>query len=144
MKPQSSTLEYTVLGIFCNLGPCTTYAVMRELAASPSTYYRKRAGSIYPTVQRLLKQGLIEEVSEAGPRQDTQIKVGEAGVAHLREWLSFPISMAEVAHTVDLIRLRFFFLAALSAEERIRFVEEALVLTREHLRKTEEVTEATV
>ena len=52
-------LELTVLGIIWKDGPSTAYALMRELAESPTSHYRAGAGSIYPLVARLKKRGYL-------------------------------------------------------------------------------------
>lgn len=127
-----STTDYTVLAIIWRDGPCTTYVVMRDLASSPSTFYRNRASSTYRVAQRLTDLGLVEQVDEdVGSRGERLIQVTPDGLEALRSWLSPPIPRVEIAHTIDLVRLRMFFLKALPPEERLRFVDDAIAFLRE-------------
>ena len=57
-------MEYTVLGIAWKRGPCTTYALMMELSTSTSTFYKKRAGTTYPLVERLIKNVYLQQSAE--------------------------------------------------------------------------------
>ncbi len=125
-KKRYSTMENTVLGIVWQQGPCTTYAVMRELKASNSTFYRNRAGTTYPIVERLIKSGDLGFVdAKIGSRKDRLIEVTEAGVSCLLEWLKPPIPEQEVGLTRDLLRLRVYFLGALSRNLREAFLKES-------------------
>jgi DNA-binding PadR family transcriptional regulator len=139
-REKLSTSEYTVLGIVWRDGPCTTYAVMRELASSASTFYRNRAASTYRVAQRLIGLGLLElDGEEIGSRGDRQIKATEKGYAELQKWLSPPIPKVEVAHTIDLIRLRVHFIAALDGPGRVAFLDDALNAARQRLAELERV-----
>ena len=118
-----STLEQTVLGIVWLRGPCTIYAVMRELESSESSYHRSRASTAYSVAKRLTGFGLIEP--ESGGEASVQITA--VGKEALMAWLTPPVPMADVAHSADLLRLRFFFLGALPPEARLRFIDEAII-----------------
>ena len=76
-RKRLSAIEYTVLGIAWKRGPCTTYALMKELASSTSTYYKARAGTAYPLVNRLVKQALLVHADHLGPKRETLIEVTE-------------------------------------------------------------------
>ena len=130
---QLSTMEHTVLGIVWQSGPCTTYAVMKELRSSGSTYYRDRAGTTYPIVERLVGAKLLRYQKATGTRGDRQIETTALGIKRLREWLSPPIPLAEVGLMRDLLRLRVFFLAALEPAERKAFLTQARITLEEHL-----------
>lgn len=114
-----STLELTILGIVWLRGPCTTYSVMRVLEGAASSYHRSRAGATYSVVKRLLSFGLIVQ-------EDGLVKIAPEGMAALRGWVAGPVPPGEVAHTADLIRLRFHFLEALEPEERVSLIDQAL------------------
>lgn len=129
-----STMEHTVLGIIWQVGPCTTYAVMKELRASGSTYYSDRAGTTYPAVERLIAAKLVAHSdSKTGSRNERLIKVTAAGTACLRKWLAPPVPSAEVWLTRDLLRLRVYFLGAIKKEQRKEFLDEARAALVEHL-----------
>jgi hypothetical protein len=58
-RTKLSPIEYTVLGIAWKRGPCTTYALMKEMSSSTSTFFKNRASTIYPLVERLIKMGQL-------------------------------------------------------------------------------------
>lgn len=119
-KGKFSTIEMTVLGMTWLRGPCTIYAVMKELSSSASTYHKSRAGTAYSVANRMLKLGFIENVS------DGEVQVTSAGEDALREWVGPEVPMMDVAHSADLLRLRFFFLETLPQEHRVAFVDKSI------------------
>lgn len=114
-----STVEMTVLGLTFRQGPCTTYAVMREFSTAASTFYKSRAGTTYSVVKRLVSFGLLSQTAD-------QIEVTPAGLDVLRQWLLPPIPLPDVAHSADLVRLRFYFLNLLTREEQLETIDHAL------------------
>jgi len=118
----------TILGLTWLRGPCTVYAVMKELAASESTYYRSRAGTAYSVVNRLVKFGLIQLVKFGLIHQaeDNSISITEPGTATLQKWVGPSIEQADIAHTVDWVRLRFFFLECLAPADRLTLIDRCL------------------
>ncbi|MDR3691113.1 MAG: PadR family transcriptional regulator [Fimbriimonas sp.] len=137
-----SISEYTILGLVWAKGPCTTYTIMREMAASPTTFYRNRAATTYRTVHRLESAGLVAPVDgTVGARQDRLIRISEAGALSLESWLTPPLSNVEVAHTIDLVRLRMYFIGALPAQKRTELVDDALLRLKDRLRVVETTAE---
>lgn len=118
-----SNLEYTVLGLAWLRGPCTIYAIMKELSLSVSSYHKSRAGTAYSVAKRLLQSGYL--VSN-GTEKSGKVVISELGILALRDWFATPIPFSEVAHTADFIRLRFFFLGVIEREERLAFIDTAL------------------
>lgn len=123
------------MGLAWLRGPCTTYAVMKELSTSGSSYYRSRAGTAYSVVKRLIGFGLLAIEGD-------QITVTPAGERALQAWVGPAVPPYDVAHSADLIRLRFFYLGVLEPEDRVRFVDKSLVSLREFLSRTEELIRA--
>jgi len=115
-----SAIELTALGILWKRGPCTAYAIMREFQGSTSTYYSGRASTIYPVIRRFLACGLAASVEEG------KVEITAFGVRRMREWLSPPVPMQDLAHTADMLRLRVFYLALVPSEVRARLIDEAL------------------
>ncbi|HRF59136.1 MAG TPA: PadR family transcriptional regulator [Fimbriimonadaceae bacterium] len=115
-----STLEHTVLGLAWLRGPRTIYSIMKELSLSASSFHKSRAGTAYSVANRLLKFGLLESLG------DERVVVTEAGRNALREWVAPPVPMTDVAHSADLLRLRFFFLGVVDPAERLAFIDEAI------------------
>ncbi len=126
-----SSLEQTVLGLVWLRGPVTIYAVMKDLSLSASSYHKSRAGAAYSVAKRLLDFGLIRQADGEGEGKDNKVVVTAEGSSALREWLSPPLPMADVAHSADLLRLRFFFLGALDQEERLHFIDQSILCLEE-------------
>lgn len=132
-KPRKlSTIELTVLGLTRMHGPCTTYMVMKELSTAGSTYYKSRAGTAYSVMKRLIGFGLIADDGE-------HVQITAAGIEALRHWLRPPIPMSDVAHSADLVRLRFYFLDLLASSERDALIEDAEAKLKQFLVKCEEL-----
>lgn len=119
-KEKFTTIEMTVLGMTWLRGPCSTYAVMKELSSSASTYHKSRAGTAYSVAKRLLKLGLIEELGNG------LIQVTPYGEGELRKWIGPNVPLMDVAHSADLLRLRFFFLGALTLPQRLEFIDKSI------------------
>jgi len=129
-----SPMEHTVLGIVWQSGPITTYAIMGQMRASGSTYYRDSAGTTYPIARRLEQAGLIcDSGMDSGTRKERLLEITESGREALRGWLSTPVPMSEIAFMRDLLRLRVFFLGALPTDLRAAILHEARNTLEEHL-----------
>ena len=131
-RTKLSPMEYTVLGIAWKRGPCTTYALMMEMSSSTSTFFKKRASTTYPLVERLIKNGFLKQSDEVGARGERSVVVTECGMAALQVWLTEPLEFGEVAHTVDFVRLRTFYLGAATPEQRSLFLASALEQLEAH------------
>ncbi|MFM9873162.1 MAG: hypothetical protein ACKVQS_06815 [Fimbriimonadaceae bacterium] len=130
-KRPLSNLELTFLGLTWLRGPCTIYSVMKELSLSASSYHKGRAGAAYSVSKRLIEFGFLEQ-SELD-----LVKVTVEGEAQLREWLTAPVPMADIAHSADLIRLRFFFLEVVELDQRVKFIDECIEGLQEFLKTCE-------
>lgn len=108
----------TVLGLVWLRGPRKPYAIMKELSLSPSSYHKSRAGATYSVVRRLVGFGLLTH--------DTLLSVTPAGEEAIRAWLAIPLPEADIAHSSDFVRLRTYFLGAVSDEERLEFIDSCL------------------
>lgn len=131
MSRKLSTLEFTVLGYAWLRGPCTTYAIMKELSQSESSYHNSRAGTAYSIAKRLVGFGLLDSSSEG------EISISATGLEALQDWLRPPLPAADIAHSADLVRLRFFFLGALDQESRLEFIDRSIEGLREFLKRCE-------
>ena len=124
---RNSELEGVVLGLIGSREPCTAYAVRSALQESPSTHWSASAGAIYPLIRRLVSQELVEAVPDPDDgRGRTLLSLTSTGRSALRRWV-LEASDPDVASSVfDAVRVRAFFLDALSPEERARFAEEGV------------------
>ena len=133
-KTALTDLELTVLGIVWKKAPCTAYAIMREFAGSPSSYYRGSAGTIYPLARRLEKRGHLESAAGMrGRRPHVTYELSRTGLAALRRWLAPPLPDAAAAITLDPLRTRAYFLKALTPDQRLAFATDAQERLREQL-----------
>lgn len=132
-------LEGCVLGLVWSKGPSTAYAVRRELQRSASPHWSGSAGAIYPLIGRLARRGLIRSGARAtGRRRSRVYAVTPAGLAALRGWLGPPFPDVVVGPPPDPLRTRLYFLEALPAPLRRRFLAEAEERVRGQLARLEE------
>lgn len=127
-----SNLETTVLGLAWLRGPCSIYAIMKELSLSASSFHKSRAGTAYSISKRLVEFGLLETLAEEGT-----VRVTPSGEEALREWIKPPVPMADVAHSADMLRLRFFFLGVVDQESRIAFIDSSIEGLEQFLKRCE-------
>lgn len=89
-------------------GPMNGYQIIQAIAERSGGAWKPSPGSVYPTVQQLEDEGLVEGVSEPGGRRVLQLS--EAGkeyvVAHIEElaetWRPFAQGEGPEAETNDL------------------------------------------
>lgn len=128
-----SNLEMTVLGLAWLRGPCTIYAIMKELSLSASSYHKSRAGTAYSVSNRLLDSGHIARAFDKGE----EIKITEKGIEALQGWLIPPIDQKDITHSADLLRLRFFFLGVINQEQRLAFIDQSIEGLKQFLAECE-------
>lgn len=115
-----SNLELTFLGLAWLRGPCTVYSVMKELSLSASSFHKGRAGAAYSVSKRLIGFGYLEQ-----GEQDL-VRVTPEGVSQLKNWITGAVPMGDIAHSADLLRLRFFFLGVVEPGERLDFIDRSI------------------
>lgn len=113
-----TTLEYTILGLL-GMYPRTGYDILSTFESG--TYrWSASAGSIYPVLKRLEKQGIvtsqIEMVHEARPRKVYSLL--PAGENILDTWLRQAPRLADVIEDYDIALYKFVF-----AEQRLTRAE---------------------
>lgn len=127
-------LEHCVLGVVWRRGPCTSYAVRAEFAASVTAQWSASAGSIYPAIRRLTALALLEARRTAwGRRGKHELSLTAIGAETLRRWIG-AIDAAAAGPTPDPVRTRFLFLDALNdAHARRAAIAQAQSETRDRL-----------
>ena len=121
-----SELESVVLGIVWKFGPCTPHAVRAHFLTSRSARFSASAGAIYPLMARLERARLLRSHSDRRRRQRRRLyAVTPAGTRRLRDWLAPPLRPSDLAALHDPIRARVYFLGALTAAGRRRFLAAA-------------------
>lgn len=95
---RTSRTDYTVLGCL-SLRPMSGYDIKKLIDGSIGHFWSESYGQIYPSLQRLKREGLVRErkvpVTEA--RRRREYAVTEAGIKELRTWL-------EAAAQQDVVR----------------------------------------
>lgn len=91
MKPSKSQTRHVVLG-FLGWRPWSGYDIKRLVETSVSHFWSESYGQIYPTLQRLVEEGLTEPVQEreADGRGRQPYAVTAAGRRELERWLGEP------------------------------------------------------
>jgi len=129
-----SELEGVVLGIVWKFGPCTPHAIRSHFFASRSARFSGSAGAIYPLVARLERAALLRSRGDRRRRQRRRLyEITPSGRRRLVTWISPPFREQDVAALHDPIRARVYFLGALPAAERRRFLASAEVGLRRTL-----------
>jgi DNA-binding PadR family transcriptional regulator len=124
-KRNLTELEGTVLGLVGIKGPCTPYQIRIEFKQSPSPYWSGSAGAIYPIIERLADQKLIEHVSTKDNLRGGKLYVlTKTGEKKLESWLYQPTSPVVVGIPPDFLRNRIELLAFLTPEVRRNFLRD--------------------
>ncbi len=123
--PELTDLEHTVLGVLWRDGASTPYRLRREFLDSPIPSWSGSAGSIYPLVRRLEREGLLASEDSASDRRGTRLyDLTPAGRRALKRWLLPPLPRRDALPGVDAVRSRLLFLQLLTARERARFLAQ--------------------
>jgi len=134
-----SELEGVSLGIIYKQQPCTAYHVRSELKESPSSHWRASAGSVYPLLARLERQGLVSTTTDENDGRGRKLlKVTTQGRQALKAWVVAGADQDLVASVMDPIRSRTFFLDVLSAPKRREYLDQLIALTERHLGQTKD------
>ena len=108
----ASTLEFALLGLIAQQ-PRSGYDLRKVFATTAMRHYSDSPGSIYPALRRLKKRGWIEAVAtrpESSRRGRTAFRPTPVGRSALKEWLSLPASIEDVALRLEELMLRFAFM----------------------------------
>lgn len=134
-------LDLCVLGVIWECGPMSAYRVRARFEESNTSTWSSSAGSIYPSIRRLVRAGLAVAGSRQDKRGTRQVGITPKGRDRLRLWLVDLNSEIGTA-TADPIRTRAQFITSLPYKDRLRFVENARAITRAALKEVEKVAKA--
>lgn len=129
-----SRLEVAILGLVSTGAPCTAYWIRKQFQSSPSSHFSGSAGAVYPAIRRLEKQKFVRGTRQRrGSRKLRPYRLTNRGEQALKDWLLPPLPLEDITYSFDPIRTRVYFLNALDAGERLRFVDNALEQTNRYL-----------
>jgi DNA-binding PadR family transcriptional regulator len=132
-------LDFCVLGVIWAHGPLSAYGVRARFEESNTTAWSSSAGSIYPSIRRLVRAGLAVASSCQDERGTRHVGITAKGREQLRAWLvDLPPKIGTA--TADPIRTRAQFVTSVPFEDRLRFLDTARAITRAALKEVEAVT----
>lgn len=137
-KRELTKLELTAIGIVWKKSSCTAYQIIREFRKSSSSYYQSGAGSVYPLMTRLERDGFLRTKESKRGKQDRQVySVTAKGRKALVEWLSPPLPESDFTVLSDPIRTRVFFLEALTPAKQREFLKVTHEFLKQELERVE-------
>ena len=89
--------------------PMSGYEMRRQIEGSTGNFWQESFGQIYPTLKRLLGEGMVELVKDVVGERRTESKVYRltvAGQERLEKWLESP-SRPQVARNEMLLKIFF-------------------------------------
>ena len=130
-----STLSLAILGLIA-LEASSGYDLRKVFLTTPMGHFSSSPGAIYPALRQLESKGLIsgtvEKQNTLRPRQ--VFAITSKGMQALRARLSQPITQEDVKWHLDDLILRFSFMGELLGKERsLQFVDQLVVLIKEHV-----------
>ena len=102
-----TTLGYAILGLL--LQPMTGYGIRKVFESTPMGEYSSSPGSIYPALNRLRKESLIEQFDKSSSRKKLY-RLTNSGKNELKNWCKRPVSLSEVQNKMNELMLRFVFM----------------------------------
>lgn len=117
-----------ILGVLA-YGPSTGYEIRKLLLETTSHFWRESYGQIYPSLEELHEENLIDVVEhQTTGRESRRFAICEAGTAELRQWIRSPEVVFKPGRNELLLKL--FFARAEDAAYLIPQVESYRRLTR--------------
>ncbi|CAM3093527.1 PadR family transcriptional regulator [Corallococcus sp. ZKHCc1 1396] len=91
--PRESTCRFAILGMLCR-EPMSGYDLRSTIERSVGHFWQESYGNLYPTLERMAEERLVElepEESSRGGRIRKVYRVTAAGRTALAEWLRRPV-----------------------------------------------------
>ncbi|MDA7979729.1 MAG: PadR family transcriptional regulator [Pirellulales bacterium] len=130
----STDLEAAVLGAIFSQGPCTAYRVRERFRRSLSAHWNCSTGAIYPMFARLEQRNLIRPAKGSEESFGVKYEITPKGTQSVRDWLlKTPQDGAQLMN-FDPLRARLSVMAALSVDERTKFIESTRMVLKDHLK----------
>ena len=138
-----SELEGCVLGHLWKHGPCTAYAVRKEMLDSPSSHWSGSAGAIYPLLERLETRGIVlSRKTGRGDRQHWLYELTTKGLDAFLAWLAPPLEHDLISVAPDPLRTRMYYMGVLPPSRRAAFLAQARTKLEQHIEELKEPPDA--
>lgn len=97
IKTVANQSIYAILG-FLNGCEMSGYDIRTRAAQTIGYFWHESEGHLYPTLQRMVRSGLIEEVGirKQNSRKRKQYRITEKGKEHLLHWLQEPVTEGRI------------------------------------------------
>ena len=123
MASKGATLELAVLGLLHD-SPLHGYELRKRLNLLLGWTRVLSYGSLYPALKRMLRAGLVTEVTSTSPGLSRRQRIVYQITSEGREWFGREMSMvAPSAWEDDNFNMRFAFFSRTSADVRMRILE---------------------
>ena len=109
-------LEGAALGLVWLRGPTTAYGLRKMIAASPTPQWSASAGTVYPLVEKLSRNGLISLSRMEDRRGTRQLGITLKGKQAFKKWM-LDLSPAVIGVPPDPVRTRVRLLGLLARSE---------------------------
>ena len=130
--------QYALLGLFKTMGPQSGYQLKKTMNETTSHFWTEAFGSIYPTLQKLEKSGLIykEQKVGTGKRESIIYSITKLGEEELDRWLVEP---PEDFKRRNELLLKIFLCDESQKEEVLRFISEHRLKAVQKLKMFDEI-----
>lgn len=138
--PRENRTRYVVLGMLAT-EPMTGYRLRKAIAGSVGHFWQESYGQLYPTLRRLVDEGLVDaHATRGGPgRGGAVYHVTRAGRAALAAWLALPPVLEPARNE---ILLKVFFAGAVPPEVTARNLEGVAEAVRQQRSQLEAIAGA--
>ena len=116
----------------------SAYAVRKAFADSPTSAWSASTGSIYPSIQRLVRAEMVAASAAQDERGKRLLSATDAGRSRFVRWL-LELAPVETGPSADRVRTRVQFLGELGGSERAAFLENAVSATKAALQDLEQL-----
>lgn len=112
-------LDCVILGLLSHEA-LTGYEIKKRMDTTLHSFWGASYGSIYPTLNGLMKRGLaIQHMDASTKRQKIRYAITPQGHAYVKDWLKQPATIHEVRYEM---LLKIFFGAELGAEQALKHI----------------------
>jgi len=136
----NSTLELALLGL-TSQAPMSGYDLRKVFTTTPMGHCSSSPGAIYPALQRLEKNDLIEGTVKGRDtlRPRRVYALTEKGKEALRQRLEKPVTQDDIIWHVDDLMLRFAFMGdILGREKTLQYLKELLMHVENYIPSLQE------